>query len=177
MANLVFWILTCFQCPFPCRTYSGGILVYCIPSNILCKLLISPKLEIRSTAPHAVFLIYCQLYFLAAHIHVSGNIGLLYCSNCHNTLTMHNSLRPKNPNHCSWRSISHLLSTVFPCRTYSARNIGLSYCLQRLCRIHHSCTLCNSPKIQNNFPYAVFVNHCQMYFSASSIQVGKIDLS
>ena len=24
MANLVFWILTCFQCPFPCRTYSGG---------------------------------------------------------------------------------------------------------------------------------------------------------
>ena len=23
MANLVFWILTCFQCPFPCRTYSG----------------------------------------------------------------------------------------------------------------------------------------------------------
>merc|ERR1719334_909431 len=23
MANLVFWTLTCFQCPFPCRAYTG----------------------------------------------------------------------------------------------------------------------------------------------------------
>ena len=30
MANLVFWILTCFQCPFPCRTYSGAISLVCL---------------------------------------------------------------------------------------------------------------------------------------------------
>ena len=25
MANLVFWILTCFQCPFPCQQYKGNL--------------------------------------------------------------------------------------------------------------------------------------------------------
>ena len=30
MANLVFWILTCFQCPFPCPTYSGAISLVCL---------------------------------------------------------------------------------------------------------------------------------------------------